>query len=749
MEAQAQRATSFIRTKLEVPVAREIVARAGLVDRLAAPGPRKLTVIRAPAGWGKTTLLAEWLASPQEQRSHAWLSLDDGDNDPIRFWLSVVEALRTVDPELGAFTLALLLAPGVDIVDEVVPTLINELAAAPHDILLALDDYHVIRAPEIHEAAAFLIERLPANVGVALATRTEPPLPLARLRVRRELVELDVAALRFTDAEARSLVNAVHALDLDGTTIERLRERTEGWVAGMYLAILSLRGRSDRRAFIDSFAGNDRHIVDYLGTEVLAEQPAAVRDFLLRTAVLDRFSAPLCEAVTRVPDAAAMLGRIERSNAFLIPLDTRRQWYRYHHLFGELLRHELALTEPPEAIAALHARAAAWLDEAGFASEAIHHAIAAGDVARASELIGVLWLPATSCGQRSTVVKWLEALPEHAVLADARLCLVSAWSAFSDGCLDDMGRWCDAAERAELPGPFWDLTTSVASGVANARASYLLHSGDVGQTMEVGREAMRLERTPNWRAVATTCVGTAAFLLDRSDEAAAALEETVRLAHDDNPLTIIWVCGYLAELAADRGDWAEAARLVDVTLELIDECRAGEYWLTVPIHCARGRLLTQQGRFSEAEAEFERCLSLTRRVPTPILVACMHLGLGDLRNARGDRDGALRAIAEATSAISATADAGVRVPRLVQEAAQRLRVRTEPAAPVSLGPDALTERERAVLRLLPSQLSQREIGAELFVSRNTVKTHMKSIFAKLQVGSREDAVERARRLGLL
>jgi LuxR family transcriptional regulator, maltose regulon positive regulatory protein len=407
----AEGVSVLIDTKLNPPVIGDAVDRPRLA-RLLAESQARTKLIRAPAGWGKSTLVAEWARSADESRSFAWLALDDADDDPVRFWTYVIESLRGLDPRLGATSMLMLAAPGTSVAEQVLPALLNEVAELPEPGVLALDDYHRITGAEINAQFELFVERLPPTLQVSLTSRTEPPLALPRWRARGELLEIDLAALRFEPAEAEELLNRVLDLDLNPEQVAKLCERTEGWAAGLFLAALSLRGTTDRDSFVERFAGDDRNVVDYLGAEVLAAQPQRVREALIHSSILDRFSAPLLQAVTGVEDGASLLREIERANLFLIPLDTKRGWYRYHHLFQQLLRLELQISDPalePE----LRRRAAEWYLAAGLAPEAIGHTIAAGDTGRAGELVAQHWAPTLlgAAGDR-IVVSWLDALGE-------------------------------------------------------------------------------------------------------------------------------------------------------------------------------------------------------------------------------------------------------------------------------------------------------------------------------------------------
>jgi ATP/maltotriose-dependent transcriptional regulator MalT len=340
-----------------------LIPREGLQSLLQAGLGGKLCLLDAPAGYGKTTLLAQWSATAGAGRV-AWVSLDKGHNDPTRFWISVAEAVRTVEPHVGAAALQALQRPSADLDRVVLPSLLNDLSECDSPLVLVLDDYYLVTAATCHQTLSVFLDYLPVGVHVMLATRVDPPLPLARMRARGELTELRVADLRFTSEEASALLNAAMGLRLAADEVERLVERTEGWAAGPYLAGMSLRGRQDPAGFIAAFHGDNRHVADYLAADVLARQPEEITRFLLRTSVLRRLSGPLCDAVLEAEGSTGILGELERSNLFLVPLDDHREWYRYHQLFGELLRLELGNREAA-VIPGLHRRATAWHRSAG------------------------------------------------------------------------------------------------------------------------------------------------------------------------------------------------------------------------------------------------------------------------------------------------------------------------------------------------------------------------------------------------
>jgi len=395
VSAQAQ--APLLSTKLHAPDPRDRIGREALVARLSdAPGAR-LALIRAPAGWGKSTLLSQWRSEEQGRRGFAWVTLDSSDSDPIRFWAYALEALRTVAPELGSRSLALLRAPGVDLVGEMLPFLIGELEAFGRPLVLALDDYHQLEGDAVHAGMRRLLDYLPDHVCVAIGTRAEPPLQVSRLRARGQLVEVDAEELRFSRTEARVLLNQLLGLELADEDVAALHQRAEGWPAAVYLAGLSLRNRADRHEFIVRFAGDDRHIVDYLGEEVLAELDPETRELLLRTSILERVNGPLCDSIADSTGSARKLETLARSNLFVVPLDDRRDWYRYHYLFRACLNAELRL-ESAELIPELHRRASRWFQRTGEVTEAINHAIAGEDFPTASELLAAHWNEVVSAG---------------------------------------------------------------------------------------------------------------------------------------------------------------------------------------------------------------------------------------------------------------------------------------------------------------------------------------------------------------
>jgi LuxR family maltose regulon positive regulatory protein len=731
-----------VATKLHIPIPLpDRISRPALLAELEQASRARLILVSAPAGAGKTTLLASWHRQAAGGRPFAWVSLDSRDNDPVRFWGCVLLALRTLEPELGPGVEAALRAPGADVTELAMPLLINALTSLKRRIVLVLDDYHVIENLDVHRSIEFVVDHLPDTLQIAVATRTDPPFALARLRARAELVEVRVSDLRLSASEAATLLNGSMGLELEPEQIRSLQERTEGWAAGLQLVGLSLAGRGDRADYIASFAGDDRQIVDYLAAEVLDRQTPETRRFLLRSAILERLCGPLCDEVAEAEDSARLLIALERANLFLVPLDGQRVWYRYHHLFRDLLLHELRLGEPG-IVEELHRRACGWYAGAGFIPEAIAHATAAGHFAQAAELIAANWLTYVNRGQLETVEAWTRALPSELATTDARLCLARAWMLLVLGRPGEVEAEVVAAERAEDAGPMRDGSRSVAASAAMVRTSARLLLGDVGGATHSAAEAERLEpdRDAPWRPIVTNALGMTAYWSGNTEHAVSAFRETVSAAERvGNHTAAIYALGYLAAIEADRRQFAQAEELCATALALGHRQDLGEHWVSVMVYYAAASCAQARGELEEARRTAERGLDLARRGGLRLDTVYGLIALSAIASASGEYDAARELHTRAERQLAACADPGM-LRALVGRAA------TAPAGTIA---DDLSERELAVLRLLPTQLSLREISGELYVSVNTVKTHVRNIYAKLRVSSREQAIARAHELALL
>jgi LuxR family maltose regulon positive regulatory protein len=578
-------------------------------------------------------------------------------------------------------------------------------------------------------------------------------LPLASLRAADDITEVRAAELRFSDDEASALLNGSLGLELDLPEVEVLQVRTEGWVAGLRLAALSVQAQEDPRQFIAGFAGDDRQVGDYLH-EVLADQPTGLRTFLLRTSVLDRMSAPLCDVLTGAGDAAARLDEIEHANLFLVPLDSHREWYRYHHLFRDLLRHELVRAHP-DLVPALHRRAAAWYREDGATDDAIIHFAAAGDYDDAADVIAGHWRRTVfHLGQVETAARWLDRLPPAFVLRDARLCLARGWIGVLQGRHEEVRESLEAAEACPPPpGQLYAIASSIESAVAQLRATYALLCGDVAGAAKASRQALELEADPSSlaHAVAGIYLGASLYFAGEPTEAERVLETGLARLEEEEWRTaaVIAGLGYSASIHADAARLTEAVRASAKANRLIESWHHGEGAWAAPALVASGTLLERRGEVAGAQAAFERAVTLARRGGRRLDLVHALILLARLARRGRDQDEARAHIRDARRVLSLCPDPGVLSDHLagIERSLSPTRSRADGTVlPADLD---LSERELTVLRLLASELSQREIGSELYISLNTVKGHVRSIFRKLGVATRADAVARARELGLI
>lgn len=496
--------TPILAAKLYIPPPRPTaVDRARLIDQLNAGLHRKLTLISAPAGFGKTTLVSAWAAGCG--RPAAWVSLDDSDADPARFLAYVVAALQTVHAGFGADVLEALQSPQPPPIESLLTLLLNDIAALPAPSVLVLDDYHSVDSPPVDEALAFLVDHLPPQLHLVIATREDPQLPLARLRARGQLTELRVADLRFTADEAAGFLTNVMGLSLSRADIEALESRTEGWVAGLQLAALALQGAAsehgtDAARFIRSFSGSHHFVLDYLVEEVLNRQSVQDQTFLLRTSILDRLCGPLCDSVVGESEVSgqATLERLERANLFLIPLDGDRHWYRYHHLFAELLRVRLTKAHADD-VPALHTRASVWYEQQGEDADAIRHALASGDMDRSADLIERVWPQMDEMYQSNTWIRWVRALPDAVIQTRPVLSLGYGWALLNMGDVDaaearlgDAEKWLDRRDPADMVVVDEKLFRTLPAAIAGARAYRALTMGDIPATLEHAARALKL-----------------------------------------------------------------------------------------------------------------------------------------------------------------------------------------------------------------------------------------------------------------
>ena len=663
-------AMSVLATKFHVPAPRRhAVARPRLVDPLTSESlaDRKLTLVCAPAGFGKTTLLSQWVRRVQVADPEvriAWLSVDAGDNDPTRFLTHLVAGVYDVDADIGSAAKVLLEGTQAAAAEPVLVALINDIARVGVPFILVLDDYHAIEARSVHDAVAFLLDHSPPGLHLAIASRSDPPLPLSRLRGRDQMNELRAADLRFSSQEAGDFLNECMGLSLSAEHISALEARTEGWAAGLQLAALSLRGHADVPGFIEAFTGSNRFILDYLVEEVLQRQPDHVRRFLLRTAILDRLSGPLCDAVTGQTGGSAVLDHLERANLFVVPLDDRRQWYRYHHLFAEVLRARAA-HEEPDLQQSLHRRASEWYQRNDLLEDALKHALAAGDFERAGALLEAV-VPAIRRSRHDATLRgWLSALPDPIVRGNPVLSVFYAWMMLTSGDLDAVEQRLQDAERGlaeasrdgeperNLPGGLKGDTEEFRAlpvTIAVYRAALTQAVGDVAGTAGHARRALELCGPGDHlsRAAAAGFLGLAAWARGDLNRAVPTFADVAPNLHaagniaDELASTMV-----LADMWMARGSLTEARRLLEQALTAADSQGLSTGPPSADLHVGISALHCESGALAAAKQHLESGITLGEAASLPENRYRRFVVMARLQQLTGDPDGAIALLEEA------------------------------------------------------------------------------------------------------
>jgi LuxR family maltose regulon positive regulatory protein len=609
----------LLRTKLYFPSGRpHLVARPRLIARLNESLTRPLTLLSAPAGFGKTTVLSEWLA--QVKPRAAWLVLDATDNDPVRFWSYFIAALQQIDATIGSSSLAWLQSPGAPAVESMLRILVNELDSLPEDrateftpseieglragFILVLEDYHVIETPAIHQHLSFLLDHLPRRMHLIISSRADPPLHLARLRARDQLIELHESDLRFTGAEAVQFLNGTMSLSLTSEQIAALEIRTEGWIAGLQLAALSLRGREDLSGFVRAFTGSHRFVFDYLMDEVFARQTEVTQSFLVQTSILEQLNASLCNALTGYADSQAMLEELERKNLFLTALDDDRRWYRYHQLFADMLRHRL-IEKSPSAVAELHLHASEWFENEELVMGAVNHALAAHDWERAAHLMENASESLRQRGEIATLTHWIQALPESVHRTHPALCLTYARA------LADVARFSEAeiflAEAEQWMQHNATNTNSLHGKALALRAEFATTRGEFTQAIELAHQSEQLLSPDDlsWRSLVLLILASALRFTSNWQRADEAFQEA-------------------AALSESAGDYASALFALS----------------------ARGEVLEAEGRLRQAVQQFDQVLRLARAwgIANAPDTGYALVGLGRVQYEWNELDAAQRAV---------------------------------------------------------------------------------------------------------
>ena len=660
----------LLETKLYLPTwSADRVSRPRLIDRIHPQ--RKLTLVSAPAGFGKTTLLAEWIAAVPT-RPVAWVSLDQSDNDPAVFWIYLIAALQNIQPDLGERSLSLLRSQQPPPIESVLMTLLNELTAVEEAFALILDDYHAIETPAIHRGIGFLLNHLPPHMHLIVASRADPPFSLARFRSLGDLTELRASDLRFTPDEAAAFLNQGMGLEISAVEVAALEQRTEGWIAGLQLAALSLQGREDISDFVAAFSGDDRYIVDYLLEEVLQRQPDRVRHFLLQTAILERLSGSLCDAVTNQTDGQKMLETLERGNLFIIPLDNKRQWYRYHHLFADvLLAH--ARMDGPERVPSLHRQASKWYEQHNLFSDAIRHALAAQDFERAADLIEQVWPTLRKRQQEVTVLSWMKGLPDPLIRDRPILSVVYALVLLHAGQLETVEARLQDAERrlAQLEQPIprqtvlgQDSTSqeaqrvrmhealyrSLPASIANARAYRAQALGDFASTVTYAQQALSLLSPEDDYERGTTAafLGLAYWANGNVKAAYQSFAEGLRVFQKLGGIEIAVAATFiLANMGMAQGFLRTAVKTCEQALELAAQQPEPMLQGMAEIHLALSEIRYEQGDLEAASQLLQRGECLREQISISGADYMWWLVKAELTAAQGDFEAALDQLQEA------------------------------------------------------------------------------------------------------
>jgi LuxR family transcriptional regulator, maltose regulon positive regulatory protein len=716
------------------------VVRERLLARLREAAT-PLTVVVAPAGWGKTSLLSGWAAAERV----AWVSLDAGDDDPVRFWRYVLTALRRADEGLTPAALDALALPGVDPLDLALPILLNELATAPPPHTLVLDDYHVLTDPRIHEGVEFLVSYLPPSARLVVAGRVDPPLPLARMRARGALTEVRAADLRFTADEAAALVATVSGRTVDDHGMAEVWERTEGWAAGLQLAALAMRAAPGPARV----RGDDRHLLDYFAAEVLPALAPAQRDLLRLAAPLERLSGALCDAALQVDGSAAVLDALDRADLFVVPLDPERTWYRCHHLLRDVLLRE-APTDP-----GVLRRAAAWFAEHDRLDDAVRHLLRAGDPAAAAALLeeSEAWFWRT--GSASTYLVLGEELPEP--LVGPQLALSLAYAAAIGGRPDRIVAWLDACDARLGPDTEIKGWRSARGAALVMRAAIGIPDSDPARAVELARAALAAEAeagVPDHRT-GLAVLGSALVRCGRFDEAADLLRESWRQRDRGEWSTAVSLelAGRLGVSLLELGRDGEVDLLLREAAPLADDAEAR--WgaaadpVVATVRVVEGRRRHRRAEPDAARVLLTRAVSLAERGSRASVLVLALVFLADAELACGDRAAAAAALARARDLVAEEAVSPFVVDRLGRAEERIGRGAARAASRSGDLVEELTDREMSILRALAGTATQREIGAALFLSINTVKAYNRGLYRKLGVTSRQEAVHTARRLGLI
>ena len=645
-------ASPMLITKLHIPrTSFDLVARPALTGSLNNGLTGKLTLVTAPAGFGKTTLVTEWLSNglPSGHRERiGWLSLDSGDNSAAQFWNYVIAALQTIDDSLGRVSQTVLQSTAAPPVRAMLTSLINEIATLPDPLILCLDDYHEINIPAIHVGIEFLIENLPATMHLVIITREDPPITLSRLRVRGLLTEIRADDLRFSKDESTTFFNDLLSLALSQEDIDSLTARTEGWIAGLQLAAISLQNADDPSAFVEAFAGSHRFLTDYLVDEVLSRQTPEVQKFLRRTSILERFCAGLCDRLVEDVDSRDILRQIDQANLFLVPLDNKQEWFRYHHLFAEFLQLQL-YDRDPEIVPELYGRAADWFEQEELSRDALHYALIAEDYTRAADLIEAMAPDILTNENHELVIRWVEQLPEELVKQRPYLCVYLGWAWSIVGQMSEANRWLDMAESlCEQLEP--DCAEGIKGQIAAHRTYVALMHGKPVPAREYAERALELlpPEAALLRGWTITCLGQSDLNKGQLAEAKDAFREAIAIAKQIGSLSLgMFSYGSLGEVFYEEGRLFDALDVYNGLIQFAEDLTGQQdVPLTGYVQVEIGVIWREQNDFDGAVEKIRRGVDLCREWHQGEGLIVGLLELTETHRLRGEYEEAESALAE-------------------------------------------------------------------------------------------------------
>ena len=740
--------STLITTKLYIPSHRhKLVSRPALLERLSEGLAGKLTLISAASGYGKTTLMAEWCATREQNYPLTWISLDKGDNDLGRFLAYLIAALQNIQDGFGQDTVTLFQGAQNLLEESILSVLVNELSTISRDFALVLEDYHVIELRDIHQLLVFLLEHLPPRMHLVILSRSDPPFPLARMRARGELTEIRARDLCFSRDDATIFMNEITGLNLSYKSIKTLLERTEGWITGLQLAALSIQGRDSSAEMISTFGGRQDYIVDYLIEEVLERQPEALKMFLLQTSILDRLNGPLCEALTGQPDGESTLEHLVEANLFVSPLGNDYHWYRYHHLFADVLTNRLQRLFP-DRVPDLHLQAATWFLQNNLPAEAVEHALAGTDHRMAAEIVESQAMDLLKLGNHTTLMGWLEKLPAEIVLTRPRLGVYSAWAYFHLGKLDKIEACLAAAE--ELLDSL-DEPDELIGHIAAIRAFTMARLGDPEGAIEHTNTALQMLAKDDLalRCVVIYSLGGIYYMRQDIPRALEAFQEASQLGEQAGNIHVaVGALSAMGGTLEQQGNLTESEKVFYKALQL-SKGRSGQP-LPLAAHAYSGlaRLRLVQKDFTGARDFATTGLELGEKMGSADNRFYCYLTLARIEHLEGKPEQAQAALAEAKQ-LAAAHDLWPGADDYI--AACEAAIQKSPRGNLDQSSliDPLSERELEVLALFAEGLSNQEVADKLIISLGTVKAHSSNIYRKLDASNRAQAIVRAQELKLL